>query len=399
MKRVACGLLSVVFVMALAGPVRAGDEVEEARILFTAGAQAYAAGRYADAVDAFRAAHALTPERPTVLFSLAQAERRHFTVVRDPAVLQAAIGHFRSYLDLVPEGGRRADVVAALGELEPIAASLEQKSVEASVSKARLLFTTQTPGAVITIDGAERSTVPVIEAITPGKHALSVSAPGFIGETREVVAVEGAILPVEINLRERPSFLAVTAPQGAAVQVDGRPQGAAPLATPIELPSGTHLVTVAQRGHDPRAVRVLVERGETSRLDVSLSTTRQRRFSYGLVAGTGVAFVSGFALAVAATLQEDAAQRLLSRTEKENIDPASLDAYESARVSRDVLRTGAVGSFALTTVLGVAAFATYWFDNPTPQPADTGRAKGMGAQYARIVPMPGGAWIGLGGQF
>ncbi|MDI3282537.1 PEGA domain-containing protein [Polyangium sp. 15x6] len=398
MKRIVYGLFAVMLAFAFAAPARAGDAVEEARILFTAGAQAYEAGRYADAVDAFRAAHALTPQRPTVLFSLAQAERRHFTVARDPAVLQAAITHFRGYLELVPEGGRRADVVAALGELESIAASLEQKNIEASASKARLLITTQTPGAVITIDGTERTTVPVIEAIAPGKHAVVVSAPGFVGETREIVAVEGAILPVEINLRERPSFLAVTAPRGASIQVDGRSQGEAPLVSPIELPSGAHVVTVAQRGHEPRTLRVMIERGGTNRLDVSLATTRQRRVSYGLVAGAGVAFVSGFALAVSAALQEDAAERLLSRTEQGHIDLGTLEAYESARTSRDVLRTGAIGSFAMSTVFGVAAIATYWFDNPTPPPAGSGETARV-ERFARVVPMPGGAWIGVGGRF
>ncbi|MDI1444320.1 PEGA domain-containing protein [Polyangium sp. 6x1] len=397
MKRAASVLLSVLLVAASARPLHAADAVEEARILFTAGAQAYAAGRYADAVDAFRATHALTPERPTVLFSLAQAERRHYTVARDPAVLQAAIAHFRSYLELVPEGGRRADVVAALGELEAIAASLEQKTAETTVSKARLLITTQTPGAVISIDGVTRTTVPVIEAIAPGKHALVVTAHGFIEETREIVAVEGAILPVEINLRERPSFLAVTAPEGASVLVDGRSQGEAPLGSPIELPSGAHMVTVAQRGHDPRALRVMIERGGTNHLDVSLSTTRQRRISYGLVAGAGVALVSGFALAVGAAVEEDAAQRVLTRTEEGNIDVGELGAYESARSSRDVLRTGAIGSFAMASVLGVAAVATYWFDNPTP-PAESG-GTARGGRYARVVPMPGGAWVGVGGSF
>lgn len=398
MKRIAYGILAAVLTAAFAGPARAGDPVEEARILFTAGAQAYEAGRYADAVDAFRAAHALTPKRPTVLFSLAQAERRHFTVARDPAVLKDAIAHFRSYLELVQEGGRRADVVAALGELEAIAASLEQKNIEASVSQARILITTQTPGAVIKIDGAARTTVPVIEAIAPGKHALAVSAPGFIAETREIVAVEGAILPVEINLRERPSFLAVTAPRGAAIQVDGQSQGEAPLVSPIELPSGAHVVTVAQRGHDPRTLRVMIERGGTNHLDVPLATTRQRRVSYGLVAGAGVALVSGFALAVSSALQEDEAQRLLSGTEQGNIDLGTLEAYESARTSRNVLRTGAIGSFAMSTVLGVAAFATYWFDNPTPRPAGSGETARV-ERFARVMPMPGGAWIGVGGRF
>lgn len=158
------------------------------------------------------------------------------------------------------------------------------------------------------------------------------------------------------------------------------------------------MVTVAQRGHDPRVERVMIERGTTNRLDVALSTTNQRRVSYGLVAGAGVALVSGFALAVGATLQEDAAQRVLARTEQGNIDPASLDAYESARASRDVLRTGAIGSFAMASALGVAAFATYWFDNPTPRPAGSGEAA-RGERYARVVPMPGGAWIGVGGRF
>ena len=62
-----------------------------------AGAQAYAAGKYTDAVRSFEQAYALAP-RPTVLFSLAQAERKSFLEHADPIALRHAIGQSGSRL-------------------------------------------------------------------------------------------------------------------------------------------------------------------------------------------------------------------------------------------------------------------------------------------------------------
>jgi hypothetical protein len=59
-----------------------------------------------------------------------------------------------------------------------------------------------------------------------------------------------------------------TAPQGAAVTIDGKPAGAAPLT--MELPPGKHLVTASARDHRPREMEALIESGKSSELVIEL---------------------------------------------------------------------------------------------------------------------------------
>src|SRR5262249_10580393 len=115
--------------LSLQGAALAADPVAEAKTYYDAGVRAYAAAQYAVAIEAFTEAYRLAP-RESVLFSLAQAERRQYTVDRNQKHLRDAIAHFRQYLDAVPEGGRRADSVEALGELEAIASRLSPPSAE-----------------------------------------------------------------------------------------------------------------------------------------------------------------------------------------------------------------------------------------------------------------------------
>ncbi|UQA54630.1 PEGA domain-containing protein [Polyangium aurulentum] len=399
MKRLTAALL--VSLLAFAAPARAdnGENVEKARILFNAGAQAYAAGRYEDAVHAFREAHSLTPERATVIFSLAQAERRHYTVVHDPEVLRAAIDHFRRYLALVPEGGRRADAIAALGELEATLSGLRDKAEPDAAPRApppaRIMVTTNAPDAVISLDGEAHAESPLLEVVGPGRHVVRVSAPGFLDEQRQVVAVEGALVPIEITLRERPSYLALTAPRGAWIAIDGRPQGEAPVPGRIELAPGPHLVTVTQWGHDARAERVVLARGHVTPLAVTLRTSDQRRVSQMLAGGFAAGLVGGAVLALGALRQENIAKRVLADAEVENISATQLEQYNTARESRDALRVASYSVFGLSCALGVAAAATFYFDNPKPPRAP----RMVGVQRGSIAILPGGAGVGIGGTF
>jgi hypothetical protein len=396
MKRWPVILLVMALASASSGRARAADDdVEKARILFNAGAKAYAAGRYVDALDAFRAAHALTPDRPTVLFSLAQAERRQFTIARDEPTLRAAIEHFRKYLEIVTEGGRRADAVVALGELEAIAATLRQEPVEGARAAARIMVTTATEGAVIAIDGKRRDTVPVIETIPPGDHKVAVSAPGFVDEERAITAVEGVILPVEINLRERPSFLALSAPAGASILIDGRSFGEAPLSSAIELPSGSHQLTVMQRGRQGRMERVVIERGRTTTLGLSLPFSNQRRVAVGLLGASLAMLGAGAGSTAAAIAYQGSAERLLAQGAQMNLDAASLEEYESARSSRNTLSGVAFGTFAASTVLGVAGLLAYFLEDPAPRSAPSTAQ----IPSASITPLPGGAFLSAGVRF
>ena len=113
MKTSLCVVLMAFAATALAPSAASAEEdIEQAKALYNAGAQAYAATRYRDAVQSFEAAYRKAP-RPALLFSLAQAYRRLYVVEQSPEALRAAIPNYRRY-GAVPQGGRRADATEAL---------------------------------------------------------------------------------------------------------------------------------------------------------------------------------------------------------------------------------------------------------------------------------------------
>ncbi|HRI68657.1 MAG TPA: PEGA domain-containing protein [Polyangium sp.] len=377
-------------------PAKPGDKPQDktdeaARILFDAGAKAYAAGIYDEAVTAFREAHALEPNRPTLLFSLAQAERRQYTVKPEPAMLEAAIAHFRKYLEVVPEGGRRADVVVALGELESLRANAEAPTKK----PARIFITTETPLAVVYVDGKKHDHVPVIEESAPGKHEIKIEAPGFLSETREITAVEGAIFPLEINLQEKPSFLALKAPPGSSITIDGRAYGDAPLQTALEIPSGTHQLVVMHRGYVSFDERVSIVRAETTSMTVALKPTTQRRVSYALFGTTIAALGASTALAITTIVKDAEAAAIYNKARTQNIDRQSLMRYADVREDRNILLGSTLGTIVFSLGLGVATAATYWFDSPVTTSGGSGR------RDARIslTPLPGGGYMSVGAGF
>lgn len=400
MRRLAWALLASALLWARPARADTKENVEKARILFNAGAQAYAAGRYEDAVHAFREAHSLTPERATVVFSLAQAERRHYTLGRDPEVLRAAIDHFRQYLALVPEGGRRADAITALGELEAILAGLREKSASEPAPQVppptRIMVTTNAPDAVISIDGAAHEESPLLAVVGPGRHVVRVSAPGFLDEQRQVVAVEAALVPIEVTLRERPSYLSLAAPRGASIAIDGQPRGEAPFPEKIELSPGPHLVAATQWGHDPRVERVLLARGHVTPLVLTLRTTDQRRVSLMLTGGFAAGLAGGTVLAVGALHQETIAKRILAEASLANIEAIKLEQYNTARSSRDSYRMATYATFGLSAALGLAAAATFYFDNQKPP---QGEPRVASVRAGGITILPGGAGFAVGGVF
>jgi hypothetical protein len=386
---------------ATAGAADPPPSEAQAKTYYDAGVQAYAAGRYAVAVQAFSEAYRLAP-KPTLLFSLAQAERREYTVSHDARLLRAAIGHFRRYLDVVKEGGRRTDAVEALGELEAVAARLAPADGEAAAPEkppetSRILITTATRGATVTLDGAEHTESPVLEEVKPGKHVVRVTAPGHVDEQREVTTVQGAVLPVEITLREKPSYISVQAPAGARVVLDGRPLGEAPLPGDFEVAPGQHVVTVTRTGHVPYHERVSVERGDSLPLVVSLPRTRQRVASYAVFATGVAALLTGGALGVAAHDAEDSARSVLVKAGSTNITQADLDRYNGALATRDDLRRGLLGTIIAGAALTITGIGLYLFDDPEPpasfEPADARHVK------LSLSVGPGGAGLGLTGSF
>lgn len=345
------------------------DDVKEARTYFNAGAQAYEAGQFLVAIQAFERAYELAP-REAIIFTIGQAYRRQYLLDRNPGHLRAAIARYRDYLAKVPEGGRRVDAAEALAELEPIASRLtvedetDAPAPSEVARQTRIMVTSSTEGARASLDGDSPSKLPLIARVKPGKHQVIVSAPGFFDEQRDLVAADG-LLALDIVLRERPGSLEIRTEVDAEVSVDGRLIGVAPLARPVEIAAGDHVVTVMKNGRRAHSTEVRIERGKRHRLDVALATTGQRAASNVLFVTSAAALVSGGVFTVLAMDQQAQAKDLRSQAEDANIALDTLRDYNAKAERRDDYRRGAIISFGASVVVGATGWLLYSFDRPS----------------------------------
>src|SRR5262249_6577953 len=141
--------------------------------------------------------------------------------------------------------------------LEPVVARLPPEGAPAAGAAApppikaqtRLMVESSTPGAMVSLDSEKPGPAPFISEVKPGKHHVVVTSDGYFDGERDVSAIEGEIIPVDMTLKERPAKLTVEGTSGAQISVDGRFTGTVPQQAPIELTSGRHLVTVTKSGY------------------------------------------------------------------------------------------------------------------------------------------------------
>jgi len=375
-RRASCILLAAGLSIFAASPAAHAQETQErAKMLFSSGAAAYASGQFDAAIQAFSEANEILP-RPAIVYSLAQAHRKQYFIDHQRGHLTAAIASFRAYLEQVPDGGRRAEAAQALAELEPVLASLRKSDTgpdaaaprEPSKEPARLMITTQPSGAWLTIDGRERKQAPYAAEVSPGKHRVHVSIDGYFDEEREVLAVDQALVPVPLELRERPAHLLLTGPSGSEVSIDGRPAGTIPQPEPLELPAGTHLVVVTKNGSKAFSEDIEFHRAERKTVAVKLEATGQRLVARSLLISGGALVLVGGAFSVVALNRQHAADDVRDRQASGNLSPSDQADYEGAKNARGRWTMAAGIAFGV----GGAALATglvfYVFDRPTVLP-------------------------------
>jgi hypothetical protein len=396
-----------------AGRARAADDpakLEQAKTDFKAGAQAYDMGRFAAAIQAFRQAYDLVP-RPAILFSLAQAERKAWFVDKHVDDLKHAIEHYHAYLDQVPTGGRRGDAADALAELEPLAARAspsEPAPAAPAQAKTRLMVTSSTAGAYASLDGGPAAEVPLVDDVTPGRHHVRVWATGYFDEERDALAAAGSLAAIDVPLRDRPARLSVETDATATLSVDGRAVATTPLARPVELPAGPHVVTVTASGSRVFTRELKLARGEETKLPVKLERTTQRTAAWAVLAGGGVALLAGGAFTVVALVEQSRAQSVLDAQARGNVQQSDLDTYRSASDARDRWRSAAIASFGAALGLVAIGGALYLFDQPgipaapsaVEAPPREPEPKKPDRMEMKLVPWvaPGGAGVTLGGR-
>lgn len=414
---VAVAVAALVARSALAAPsgAKTGNE-EQAKMLFTVGAEAYSSGQYKAAIQAFSEANKILP-RPAIVFSLAQAHRRQYVIDKEPEHVRQAARLFRDYLAQVPEGGRRNEATQALEELEPMEqrmggeAAGKGASAASAREPARLMVTSRPAGASVVLDGKPGKPTPFGPEVTPGPHKIVVTSAGYYDEEREVLAIDNTLVPVPIDLREKPAKVSIEAPNGSQVSVDGRFAGTTPLSAPLDVPSGEHYVVVTRNGYRAYAEDVAVARDEHKTIKVKLAATGQRTIAWSLIAtGVAAAVVGGVFTGVSLHNQH-AAEDILDARSTRNLSPADQSDYAGDVRSRNDWRTAAYVAYGV----GAAAFLTgvvfYVFDQPrvTPPPrrteekpkapAPTGPSMTEPMMEMSWSVAPGGATAGVRGRF
>ncbi len=345
------------------------DEVERARTFFSAGAQAYAAARYAEAVRSFEQAYELAP-RPQLLFSLAQAERKEFFAGNDASHLRHAIQHYKAYLEQVPSGGRRSEATEAKADLEARLARLDPAQAASGTAqpekrKARVTVYSATAGAQASIDGGPPQELPFFGDLAPGKHRVRVFAEGYVDGEREVSGDKPVDQPVDLPLKERPALLTVAFNGVADIYVDGRIVATAPVSRPIEVAPGPHVISLAANGKKPLSVEVVLPRGKPYLFEPKLETSGQRVVSYTLLGVGAVGIVTGAVFGALSLGQESRANNILDDSAKANITPNELSTYNKSIDRRDAYRTVSIVGLGAGAAFAAGGALLYFMDRPT----------------------------------
>jgi hypothetical protein len=388
------GVLLVASIAPLAAADVAGDRAT-AEGLYRSGDRAYKSGLFADAAEMFEQAYDALP-LPDIAFAAAQAHRLQFAIDGVRRHAHRALRFYRAYVKATGSGGRVAEAAEFIAALDPIVAAMpkEDASAPAAPTPTKLMLTSPVDGAVGGI-GGERKPLPVPLVVPPGEHVVTIEAPGYEPQTRKVVAVEGSIVAVDVALTARPAALTIAVESGTRIRLDGREVGVAPLAAPLSVPAGPHLVTLTRRGRRGVAQELEVDRGEAIEIRRTLVATTQRRAVPWVLGSAGaLAIASAGAGLWAWSSQRDAVAIDERRRAPGSISEAELARYDQLIARRDDLRVAGVALGALALATGLTGLALAYFDMP--------RA-GAGAETTAPVltpaVSPSGAGVVLAGGF
>lgn len=382
-----------------AGEALADEQADRAAAthFFDAGAQAYDAGQYLVAAEAFLKAHDLL-KSPALLFSAAQAYRRQWLVDGAPDSLRRSVRLYREYLKSDPEGKRREDAVSALADLAPIEARLGRRrsslagekspasgdkpalvpipvpgqtppgdggepaenpgedvgEPEAEAPKTtRILLSANPNDAEVSVDGKPFVHVPAVVEVQPGAHAVRVRASGYHEEDVSVDAVKAELVARHVALRPKEGRLRVRGTAGASVTVDGQLRAVLPMDGPLELAPGEHFVSIGRAGRVSFGKTITIERDREVEVSGDLTVTGQRigawaTFGVGLAGVVATGVLTGFAVArdtAAAQIDAKRATGTLATSERDQFN-TELTARNDFRIAAGITG-GAAGLFLL----------------------------------------------------
>ncbi|MCB9578753.1 MAG: PEGA domain-containing protein [Polyangiaceae bacterium] len=257
----------------------------EARERFDRGLKLFNQRDDGGALAEFQRAYELIPH-PLVLYNI--------------GVVQAAMKHPVEAVDALDR------LIASPGDLsaDRLAHARELRAEQAA-RIARIEIRSNVDGARIEVDGVDVGQAPLPEplAVASGQHVIALVASGHAPSRRTVTVAGGRRQALDfqlVPLDGKLGMLEVDTPVlDADVVVDGVVVGKTPLAGPLSLAPGRHVVDVRRKGYRPARQVLTVADGGKARIapnlepDASLLTSEGGRLALEISEPEAVVFVDG----------------------------------------------------------------------------------------------------------
>lgn len=397
---------------ALVAPTVRADDREIAGNLFDAGAEAYDAGQYLVAAEAFLKAHEFL-KSPALHYSAAQAYRRQYLMDGSADSLRRAVRLYREYLREDASGQRREEAISALADLVPLEGRLKRKNIAAITPsepapapgkpglvpipvptgnptnpapvpdialdepeepeaepprKTRVLISAKPTTAEISIDDAALARVPVVAEVKAGPHKVHAHATGYFDEDFQIDAVDKELVARHVVLRPKPGRLSVQSSSGASLSLDGQLRAVMPLEKPIEIEPGEHFITITQPGRISFSRVITVERDKDLKINADLPLTKQRvgalsTFTVGLVGAAATGILGGLTWN-----QNSIASTFDANRQAGTMTPSQISTYNDALLKRNTLSTATMITGGVSALVLLTSAGMFLFDNPAMIP-------------------------------
>lgn len=195
-------------------PAGSDANLAEAKARYEQGVDAYASGRFKDAVDLFLDADRMSPSAP-LSFNIARAYEK----LGDDS---GALRWYRDYL-------RRAPTAPNAKAVEELVLRFEARLARKGVQQLTVMSTPA--GATVAIDQTPVGVTPWTGDLAPGRHQVTLTLRGYSDATSEVELARDRAQDLTLALVEAPPE-----PAPAAVVAPAAPVVAAPAPAPAPVP-------------------------------------------------------------------------------------------------------------------------------------------------------------------
>lgn len=283
----ALGVLGVASVVRAEERAPESANVELARAEYDLGAEAFAAGRFREAITHFEETNRLVPN-PALAYNIALA---YDSIGEVPSALR----YYRDYLRALPNAEDRAEVIASIRRLEKRLAEWGVQQMTVTVKPA---------GAVVSVDGTRVGEAPWTGELTPGEHHLEVTAPGYAPASLDVTLTGNRSMDVRFELQVASGQTAAPSATAPARTPPPDADGSSPPRRQRARTADTVALGAAGLGAGALIGALLLERSRAAAEDdavaattqvaaaAELDTIAQRRTAARVTAGIGAALVA-----------------------------------------------------------------------------------------------------------